>query len=451
VNLDAVQAVSENHEPGIPNIKLSIYSLDKVSKKGECNVEVKKDTANGFGYLKHAREGAVDKKNSLICEKFWVGGEADSKPRPVLMWTSKDEQNGKLKVGEGQLIFDVAHKTDPDKYSTPRVGTTYTAQYKQPKGCKITDENNGPITFGSGQSVLPDGDDVPCIETPLLRNQVGGFGMTDGSFQFDNLKPGYYAVHIEVPMNMRGDKKAYKVRTENDINSFQCDEFVFPGQPTCPSSDESCPMPINNVPPNQPHYQNVRTPCAGKWILVDSSANPTFQLNGGSYKEGEKVHLCDIKIVKVEGGVNAKLDFHLFTEVPIPSRWKGLVLDDVAGQANPKSILFQELIGVPNMPVGIRDFRGVKLTDVTTDVSDACFECYLFKHCLLFKILMLSFLLSFFILQANGAFEVLVPSSRNNACAPSASAIMVRVLEDHDCPLLIFCMLQCSQILYLFS
>ena len=101
-------------------------------------------------------------------------------------------------------------------------------------------------------------------------------------------------------------------------------------------------------------------------LLVD---NPSFSINGGSHAHGSTVNYCDIKIVKVEANVNNRATFHLFTDVPIPSLWRGVVLDDMIPQTNPDSTLYTELLGVPKMPVGIYDFRSNKLTDVTTDVS----------------------------------------------------------------------------------
>jgi hypothetical protein len=139
-------------------------------------------------------------------------------------------------------------------------------------------------------------------------------------------------------------------------------------------------MPIDITRPSRPNLQNVRNPCAGAFLAVNSEMNPSFNANGGSYHDDTTlVHKCDIKIVLVEEGFNVNVNFHLFTDVPIPSRWKGVVLDDRLPQANPKATLFEELKGVPHMPVGVRDYMGTQLTNVETDVST--FICCAVAYC----------------------------------------------------------------------
>jgi hypothetical protein len=379
-NQDAHQAVVENHEPGVPGITVSLYSLDISSNSnGRCDRQCEINATAGFGYICED-EGNIHHGHNLTCTRFWVGGEGESKPHPVVMWTSLDSSNGGILVEPGQLVFDFANKTYPRTLQD----RTETAQFVPPINCNITDSEGTVLKYGVGQSVLPDptAAGVPCIETPLLRNQVGGFSKVDGSFQFDDLAPGYYAIQIEIPKDKRGTgtKPTYKVRTENDINSYESDKFENPTClvtecPVCPSSDPNCPMPESSTKPVAPNLQNVRMPCAGKVFTVDANAdiNPTFYKNGGSYADQEVVHYCDIKIVLVEAGVNSRATFHLFTDVPIPSRWKGVVLNDLIPQGNPKATLFTELMGVPGMPVGIRDYKGTKLTDVQTDVSTLVF------------------------------------------------------------------------------
>jgi len=198
----------------------------------------------------------------------------------------------------------------------------------------------------------------------------------------------YYAMRIEIPMDKRGTgtKPTYKVRTEADVNSYDSDLWMgretttvppftalnaFKPPQSCPSSNEACPLPVSAVQPRTPNRQNVKMPCVGETftVTVSPEGNPSFFENGGSYAEGLTRHSCDIKIVKVEAGVNSKATFHLFTDVPIPSRWKGVVLDDRLPQSNPRATLYTELLGIPHMPVGIRDFTGTQLTVVETDVS----------------------------------------------------------------------------------
>lgn len=114
------------------------------------------------------------------------------------------------------------------------------------------------------------------------------------------------------------------------------------------------------------------------------------------------------KVVVLREGQNAACDFFLYTEVPIPGRILGYVFDDLNLETDPASPLFGEKRGVPHTPVGIRDFTGRLLKTLRTD--------------------------------ANGAFEVLLPSTyTTNVPLPSGVAPgMYRVIGndpgDPDAP-----------------
>jgi hypothetical protein len=400
-NLRPAEAATENHEPGLPGIGVSLYRLDSPQyNNGKCNSEC---LLASVGYT-CLDEGNLNKGQDLRCSRFYIGQEGHSKPSPVVVWTSTDEKTGTIVVKEGQIAFDFNKKESPETL----VAQVVTAEFKSPTNCVITDQDGNPIHFNAGQNVLPDPtpEGTPCVETPMLRNQVGGFAKVDGTFQFDDLEPGLYAIAIDIPMDLEGSQPAYKVRTENDINSYDSDQWQGNSCPNgecpvCPSNvtEDSCPMTTDQTSPIVPAMQNVMMPCAGAFLTVDdldslSPKNPSFADNGGSHlSAGSEVHSCDIKLVLVEPGINKRANFHLFTDVPIPSRWKGIVLNDRAPQANPDATLFTELQGVPGMPVGVRDYSGTKLTDAVTDVSLCCYMDYGSSHSLLFLMLLLFFYL----------------------------------------------------------
>ena len=237
-NLNAAEAATENHEPGLPGIMVSLYRLDGTTiENGQCNRKC--DFVNGdVGYICND-EGNINKGKDLKCSRYYVGYEGDSKPFPITIWESTDARVGDISVGIGQVAFDFAQKTSPRTL----VRTDVTAEFESPKNCLIRDKDGNPILFGHGQNALPDptAEGTPCIETPMLRNQVGGFTKTDGHFQFDNLEPGLYAMAIDIPMDLSGEKPAYKVRTEHDVNSYESDVWLgnqcgANGCPTCPSN-----------------------------------------------------------------------------------------------------------------------------------------------------------------------------------------------------------------------
>lgn len=169
-NLDAAQAVVENHEPGIPGISVKLYRL-----KG--HKECEKDTEEGIGFSCED-EGKVSKGEKFT--RFYVGSEGETKPHPVMFWAADDDDDDD-NYDDGQVVFDEVEEA------------TTSSEFERPTNCLITDQNNTPLTFPDKQEVLPNPDPdnpKPCIETPLLRNQVGGFVMADGSFKFSTLDPG---------------------------------------------------------------------------------------------------------------------------------------------------------------------------------------------------------------------------------------------------------------------
>ena len=83
---------------------------------------------------------------------------------------------------------------------------------------------------------------------------------------------------------------------------------------------------------------------------------------GGSPYEGQQTPLCDQKLVHVSDGSSIAPTFNLFTDVPVPARFWGLLVDDLNFSADPKSLLYGEKAGIPNAPVGIYDYTNRLVT-----------------------------------------------------------------------------------------
>lgn len=111
-NLNAAEAATENHEPGIPGIKVDLYRLDSPNiNNGQCNRKCEYSTVNP-GYV-CPDEGNINKGHDLVCSKYYIGKEGQSKPFPVTLWTSLDHRDGNIVVDIGQVAFDFAQKTSP--------------------------------------------------------------------------------------------------------------------------------------------------------------------------------------------------------------------------------------------------------------------------------------------------------------------------------------------------
>jgi hypothetical protein len=93
--------------------------------------------------------------------------------------------------------------------------------------------------------------------------------------------------------------------------------------------------------------------------------------------------LCNVKLVNVTNGKSIAPLFQLFTDVPIPGKWKGYIIDDLTLSTDPASLNYGEKGGVPNSPIGIYDFTNRLVTTIDSD--------------------------------PNGVFEVLLPSTYSMA------------------------------------
>ena len=118
--------------------------------------------------------------------------------------------------------------------------------------------------------------------------------------------------------------------------------------------------------------------------------NPTFVDIGGTIYEGQQKHLCDMKLVRVSDRKSVAPGFNLFTDVPLPGRFWGLIVDDLNFSSNPQSLGYGEKLPLSFAPVGIYDYTNRLITTVESDY--------------------------------NGLFDVLLPSTNRISC-PTPSGV----------------------------
>ncbi len=268
----------------------------------------------------------------------------------------------------------------------PLLNSTVTETWERPKNCQARDVDGNPVD----QQVLPPATGgYDCLEGPLMGIQFQtGFATVDGNYGFTEIlndpqtgnplaqpqpiPAGDYLVEVVVPNDAYG-RPLYKVTKEEDVNVFDGDQFV------------------PQVPP---------PPCAGALHTVDVAGilpdgpnavvNPRFAENGGSPYEGMQRPLCDVKLVTLRNGSSVAPSFTFFTDVPIPGRYYGYIVDDLNLSTNPQDILFGEKAGIPNSPIGIYDYSNRLVTMIQSD--------------------------------PNGIFDVLLPSTDTINC-PSPSGV----------------------------
>ncbi len=297
---------------------------------------------------------------------------------------------------EGQLLNDYLTET-----------------WARPTGCVARDMDGNPLTYPDSQQVLPTDPNAECLEGPLMGVQFqtgfstvnGNYGFADGCFGVGGyipgdvpgtgscadgsdptpLTPGDYLVKVVIPDDATG-RPMYQVTKEEDINIYNGDQFI----PQIPPPE--CAGPLHTVDvagvgtDNYPAttYLGVTVPAS---TPVD---NAPFADAGGTPFEGSVKPECDMKLVHVSNGRSIAPTFNLFTDVPVPGRLWGYLVDDLNFSANPQSLLYGEKAGIPFAPIGIYDYTNRLVTTIESDY--------------------------------NGLFDVLLPSTNRISC-PTPSGV----------------------------
>lgn len=319
-------------------------------------------------------------------------------------------------------------------YTKGRLLNLYTTEnWTQPGrnndgNCVPRDVNGSPLNYGPGQLVTKTGLDPyaagktasDCLEGPMMGIQFqqgfstvnGNYGFTDGCFVsggYDEktgkcaggtdptaLPPGDYLVSIDLPADSRG-KPMYKVTKEEDVNIAHGDTTV----PQVPPP--ACAGPLHTVDvagSGTDNYPAVDNANGIPGVTVPASTpvdNPQFaDPNGmkGSPYEGQQRPLCDTKLVTVSNQRSVAPNFNVFTDVPLPGRFWGLIVDDLNFSADKKSLMYGEKAGIAFAPVGIYDYTDRLVTTVESDF--------------------------------NGLFDVLLPSTNRINC-PTPSGVCSNV------------------------
>jgi hypothetical protein len=295
-----------------------------------------------------------------------------------------------------------AYLTTPFPANTGGVDYT-TENYGKPTGCvpRAADGtvlNNNPASpyfqdvqkvflNSSGQVDTTAQATATCIEAPLSGVTMGlgtpdvanYSGQTvDGNYALAPPNPGDWIVQMEIPKDqvLADGRNLYKVTTENDVNLFQTpSEFVpqgadnqavaWPPNPT-PSSPQ---MTAGDYQENPHTSANGPDPlCAGSQFVANVT-DPNVYANGGSPLQGQTRHMCDLKLIHTEAGQSVAPNFHLYTDVPIPTKFSGYITDDASISTNPRASFYGEVAGVANLPIGVYDWTGRLVHEMNSDYN----------------------------------------------------------------------------------
>jgi hypothetical protein len=375
--LDPADAVSESYQPGIPNVPVKLYL-------------------------------------------------------PLACTAAPAAQGNECRQGYQIVPLQVPDPNDPTQLiknpaadrgafvKSPEIQDTVTEEWQAPRGCTARMYNGQPLT---DQMALPEfGPDADklCVESPMMGVAVGpsddtpgafgqkvngnyGFGtskvnlyppgnaknpapnldlplyanLADNGYDEQDLPARDYIVSVDIPTDPVGGKPMYKVTTEADVNVFNGDSYL-PQQNYPPSlaqaNDPAGPPDADPLPPSQPPSQQagIISPCAGSLHKVDVT-NQAFLDGGGSPFQGQDRPLCTDKLVNIRSNQATAPNFNLFTDVPLPTHFWGLTLNDLGLTLDKRSVNYGEAQGLPFVPVGLYDWSG-RLVDTTHTDFNGLYE-----------------------------------------------------------------------------
>jgi hypothetical protein len=296
----------------------------------------------------------------------------------------------------------------------PEVADTYTSEeWQPPRGCTARMYNGQPLTdqqalpeFGTAANQL-------CVEAPMMGIATGpsdntpgnGSQTVNGNYGFAtsklNLYPATDTVHnpdglalyaplpdgqsqdlpaqdyivsVDIPKDPVDGKPMYKVTSEQDVNVFDGDTYLPqlnypPATPAIANNPPPGDQPTA-TPPSQPPSQQagIISPCVGDLHTVNVTDQPFLDV-GGSPFQGLDRPSCSDKLVTVRTGQATAPNFNLFTDVPIPTHFWGLTLNDLGLTLDKRSVNYGEAQGLPYVPVGLYDWSGRLMDTTHTDFN----------------------------------------------------------------------------------
>ena len=370
-------------EPGIPNVKLNLYS-ESVDASGNTKLNLVDTTmsasfddwAQGFrtradGSLLVAADGGyVPNMNcpgqdagspffaTLKNSKMWLdAGDASGNKHPLA-------HQSQFKCYDGWSQLNQAQPAPYDgKYKFPSVNTLgadgrpassncHMATDAEPWGCK-PNTAAGSTDWDAGKPVLLPGKYVVEVVMP----------------------PGYELVKEEDKNILLGD--VYIAPVTQQFAGFG-NVFIMPDQATVNASyNRNNPGNLNltsnlgsvTFPRHEGDTGSIEAywPCVGAERIVPDLNSLYPQAGQAAPFAGAKRRLCDRKEVQVDDQSAVLAKFYLFSSTHIAGHFTGTITNDFASEFDPFSPQFGEKFGPPNLPVGLRDFNGNEVARVYSD------------------------------------------------------------------------------------
>ena len=359
--LDPRDAASEGYQPGIPGIPVHLYAVER----------------DGNGDPVINADGSV-KRGPQLADTYTSETWAPPKGCTARQWDGTPLTD--------QLALPAPGDASANCLESPMNGFQAAPSDADPAGFSQTVNGNYGIASATHNLYAPGEPENPApdLSLPLyapLHCGTGASRMADcaGGADYDypdqSLRADDYLVGVDIPKDAYG-RDLYQVTREEDVNVFNGDGYLpqenFPVTSVSPSGGAPSganPVPAPPSPPSQ--SAGIVASCAGPnhTVTVSPVTNQAFIDGGGSPFESQQRPLCSDKLVTVRGQQAVAPNFNLFTQVPLPTHFWGLVINDLGLSYDKRSANYGEAQGIANVPVGIYDWTGRLVDTVDTDFN----------------------------------------------------------------------------------
>ncbi len=337
--LDPQYAASEDWQPGVPNIPVRLYA--PVECPGDPATPC--DATDRFVV---DTDGSLKKGkllNSYLSEHWsppsgCTARDVDGKP---LDHPTDEDVLAPNQSADGECVAALVNGVQFGPYATDQgtpdasFGATVDGNY-----------GFGDVCLAPGTLDDTDPANPTCQDLTDPANPV--------DVPFTPITADSYLVSIDIPDDASGNPE-YSVTSEEDINIARGDAVAAQVPPP------SCAGALHTVDVADSGTDEYPQKDLGSGVTVPASTpvtNAPFADMGGSPYEGTVKAKCDTKLVDLNNGKSIVPMFHVFTDVPVPSRLRGLIVDDLNFSVDKRAVLFGDKAGVPYAPVGIYDYTG---------------------------------------------------------------------------------------------
>ena len=370
--LDPAVSVTESYQPGVPGIKVHLNAPVRCGSterrpSNTCSKE-------GYRVNYNAADPADSPNGSLV-----KGPELQEEYTSETWETSR---NSVARMFDGKPFSDTDQLFLPDGNATgngkacleaPLAGWLARPSDTTPGAFGQT--VNGNYAFSNSKlnqfaTTDPRDPKDPSTGQPLAQWAV----LADYNLAEQQLLPLDYLVSVEIPKDAYG-KPLYKVTNEESVNVFSGDGFLpqenFP--PTAALASDPPAAPAPQPEPELPTSQaaGFLSRCVGEGHVVATNpvTNSAFAAAGGSPFEGQWRQSCDAKLVTIRDGQAVAPNFNIFTEVPLPTHFWGIVLNDLGLSHDARQSAYGEAQPLPGVPTGIYDWSGRLVDTVLSDFN----------------------------------------------------------------------------------